>query len=79
MLVMQTELYPPRQSRTRSAIRSNNAFQTRVQVEQEQELKTKVFSVLSPEREWSGRFTVPFSSSVSGAFGTRRNRALGVQ
>jgi murein DD-endopeptidase MepM/ murein hydrolase activator NlpD len=46
--------------------------QTLARVEQEQELKTKVFSVLSPEREWSGRFTVPVSSSVSGAFGTRR-------
>ena len=46
--------------------------QTLARVEQEQELKTKVFSVLSPEREWSGRFTVPISSSVSGAFGTRR-------
>ena len=46
--------------------------QTLARVEQERELKTKVFSVLSPEREWSGRFTVPVSSSVSGAFGTQR-------
>jgi murein DD-endopeptidase MepM/ murein hydrolase activator NlpD len=46
--------------------------QALARVEQEQELKTKVFSVLSPEREWSGRFTVPVSSSVSGAFGTQR-------
>lgn len=46
--------------------------QTLARVEQEQELKTKVFSVLSPDREWSGRFTVPVSSSVSGAFGTQR-------
>jgi hypothetical protein len=46
--------------------------QTLARVKQEQELKTKVFSVLSPEREWSGRFTVPVSSSVSGAFGTQR-------
>ena len=46
--------------------------QTLARVEQEQELKTKVFSVLSTEREWSGRFTVPVSSSVSGTFGTQR-------
>jgi murein DD-endopeptidase MepM/ murein hydrolase activator NlpD len=46
--------------------------QTLARVEQEQELKTKIFSVLGPEREWSGRFTAPVSSSVSGAFGTRR-------
>jgi len=46
--------------------------QNLARIEQEHEVKTKVFSVLSPEREWSGRFTVPVSSSVSDAFGTRR-------
>jgi hypothetical protein len=42
--------------------------QTLARIEQDREVKTKVFSVLSPEREWSGRFTVSVSSSVSDAF-----------
>jgi len=41
-------------------------------IDQEKELKSKVFAVISPEREWSGRFLPAVSTSVSDPFGTRR-------
>jgi peptidase M23-like protein len=41
-------------------------------IDQEKELKAKVFAVISPEREWSGHFVPAIATSVSDPFGTRR-------
>ena len=41
-------------------------------IDQEKELKAKVFAGVSPERQWSGRFLPAVSTSVSDPFGTRR-------
>jgi hypothetical protein len=41
-------------------------------IDQEKELKTKVFAVISPDREWSGHFVPAIATSVSDPFGTRR-------
>lgn len=41
-------------------------------IKEDQEIKHKAFSEVSPEREWSGRFSAPVSAPVSDVFGTRR-------
>jgi len=48
------------------------APEMRTRIDQEKELKAKVFAVISPEREWAGRFLPAVSTSVSDPFGTRR-------
>lgn len=41
-------------------------------IKEDQELKHKTFSVTTPEREWSGRFTAPVDAETSDVFGTKR-------
>jgi murein DD-endopeptidase MepM/ murein hydrolase activator NlpD len=41
-------------------------------IDQEKELKAKVFAAISPERQWSEKFLPAVSTSVSDPFGTRR-------
>ncbi|HXY51574.1 MAG TPA: M23 family metallopeptidase [Terriglobales bacterium] len=42
------------------------------QIREDQELKQKVFSRTTPEREWAGRFEPPVEAPISDVFGTRR-------
>ena len=42
------------------------------QIKEDEEIKHKAFSEVSPEREWSGRFSAPVNAPVSDVFGTRR-------
>jgi murein DD-endopeptidase MepM/ murein hydrolase activator NlpD len=41
-------------------------------IKEDQGLKHKAFSVTTPEREWSGRFTAPVDAPTSDVFGTKR-------
>jgi murein DD-endopeptidase MepM/ murein hydrolase activator NlpD len=41
-------------------------------IKQDQDIKHKTFSQISPELEWSGRFVPPVNAPVSDFFGTRR-------
>jgi len=42
------------------------------EIAEEQELKHKVLPVVSPEREWKGRFLPPATAPISDVFGTAR-------
>ena len=44
----------------------------RQQIQEDQELKQKVFRQTTPEREWAGRFEPPVEAPISDVFGTRR-------
>ena len=46
--------------------------ETEKRIEEEQALKKQVFSALSPESFWSGRFRAPAEAEVSGVFGSAR-------
>jgi len=41
-------------------------------IKEDQDLKHKTFSAVTPEREWSGRFSAPVDAPSSDVFGTRR-------
>jgi murein DD-endopeptidase MepM/ murein hydrolase activator NlpD len=41
-------------------------------IKEDQDLKHKTFSAVTPEREWSGRFSPPVDAPSSDVFGTRR-------
>lgn len=41
-------------------------------VEKEREVKSRVFAIVSPEREWKGDFSEPVASTASDGFGTQR-------
>jgi hypothetical protein len=46
--------------------------QQQATIKQDQDIKHKTFSEVSPERQWSGRFVAPVDAPVSDVFGTRR-------
>lgn len=45
---------------------------TAARIEHEQEIKTKAFAMIGPERRWSGNFIEPVASTPSDGFGTQR-------
>ncbi len=46
--------------------------EVRPRIEEEQELKKRLFSEISPETFWWGRFEAPVTTAVSGVFGSAR-------
>ena len=42
------------------------------EIDQDKELKSKVFQTVSPAREWQGAFTAPVEASISDVFGVQR-------
>jgi len=42
------------------------------QIQQDEQVKQKVFRQTTPEREWTGRFEPPVEAPISDVFGTRR-------
>jgi len=63
--------YPVIQLQVSKQFTEPNAEQVRV-INEDQELKHRTFSQITPAREWSGRFSAPVDAPTSDIFGTRR-------
>jgi murein DD-endopeptidase MepM/ murein hydrolase activator NlpD len=63
--------YPVIQLQVSKQFTEPNPEQVQV-IKEDQELKHRTFSQVTPEREWSGRFSAPVDAPTSDVFGTRR-------
>jgi murein DD-endopeptidase MepM/ murein hydrolase activator NlpD len=63
--------YPVIQLQVSKQFTEPNPEQVQV-IKEDQAVKHKTFSQVTPEREWSGRFSAPVDAPTSDVFGTRR-------